>query len=158
LSFSSTDFRIACGHFATGVAVLTAVSADGAPHGLTINSFVSLSLEPALVMAAIAHSSAQLPVFDTASSFAVNILTEQQQQLSALFARVTDNRFRETAWTPGKSGSPILAGALAVIECRVVRRFDEGDHRILIGEAVEAQVGEGKPLLYFRSGYGSIAG
>jgi flavin reductase (DIM6/NTAB) family NADH-FMN oxidoreductase RutF len=69
------DFRRACAHFATGVCVLTACNSKGVPHGLTVNSFSSVSLDPPLVMAAIAHSSTQLAGFDEAQFFAVNILT-----------------------------------------------------------------------------------
>jgi flavin reductase (DIM6/NTAB) family NADH-FMN oxidoreductase RutF len=153
---SPLEFRLICGRFATGVCVLTACNRDGVPHGLTINSFTSVSLDPPLVMVAIAHSSTQLAGFDDAHFFAVNILAETQQSLSVYFATREPGRFDGIRWTPGKTGAPLLEETLGVIECRTVQRFDAGDHRILVGEAVAAETHEGRPLLYYRSGYGGF--
>jgi flavin reductase (DIM6/NTAB) family NADH-FMN oxidoreductase RutF len=158
LSLSSVDFRLACGHFATGVAILTTASPEGIPHGLTVNSFVSLSLDPPLVMAAIGHSSSMLGVFDIHENFAVNILSEGQRELSTLFAANVDNRFQGVSWETGVTGSPLLAGTIAAIECRLIQRFDEGDHRVIIGEAIETHITGGKPLVFFRSGYRTLDG
>ena len=157
MSLSQDHFRIACAHFATGVAILTTQSAEGTPHGLTINSFTSLSLDPPLVMAAIAHSSAQLHAFESATSFAINILREDQEDLSRRFAKVPEQRFNGVDWTPGPAGAPLIQGCIATIECRIIHRIDVGDHRVLIGEAVEAHVHQGRPLLFFRSAYGALA-
>ncbi len=104
-------------------------------------------------MAAIAHNSTQLPAFDAGEYFAVNILRDDQKDLSTRFARPGEHRFREIAWEPGMEGTPLLHGAIAVIECRAVERFDAGDHRVVVGEALSTRTHEGKPLLYFRSGY-----
>lgn len=153
---SPEEFRLACGRFATGVCVLTACNRDGKPHGLTVNSFASVSLDPPLVMAAIAHSSTQLAGFDDARFFAVNILTEKQQNLSVYFATREPGRFDGIPWTAGRTGAPLLEETLGVIECRTIQTFDAGDHRILVGEAVAAKVHEGRPLLYYRSGYGGF--
>ncbi len=150
------DFRRACAHFATGVCVLTACNRSGLPHGLTVNSFSSVSLEPPLIMAAIAHSSTQLAAFDEAPFFAVNILTEKQQSLSIYFATREPGRFDGIAWAAGETGSPVLEETLGLIECRTVRRFDAGDHRILVGEAVATRVHQGRPLLYYKSGYAGL--
>ena len=124
---------------------------------MTINSFVSLSLDPLLVMASIARSSAQLPAFEASSAFAVNVLGEAQQHLSISFARTANDRFRDLIWEAGITGSPILAGVIAVIECRVTQRLDAGDHCVLIGEAVAARVYGGSPLLFFRGGYHGLS-
>ena len=156
MSISQDQFRRACAHFATGVAILTTQSGEGAPHGLTINSFTSLSLDPPLVMAAVAHSSAQLPIFDASASFAVNILNEHQQDLSRRFAKVPEERFNGVPWAVGTQGAPLIEGCIATIECRTMHRIDVGDHRVLVGEAVEARVHDGRPLLFFKSGYGAL--
>ena len=116
--------------FTTGVGVLTTAPHDGAPHGLTVNSFNSLSLEPPLVMAAIALDSLQLPAFEESDFFALNILAEQQH-LSVHFARRRQGRFDGVAWRPGFTGAPLFDQTLAAIECRAVQRFDAGDHRVL---------------------------
>ena len=158
VSLTSLEFRQACGQFATGVAILTTIDLAGVPSGMTINSFVSLSLEPPLVMVAIAHSSNQLSAFESSGTFAVNFLGEAQRDLSTLFARTGDDRFRDLPWEAGATGSPILEGIIGALECRIVERFDAGDHRVFIGEAVEARIAEGKPLLFFHSAYQNLAG
>jgi flavin reductase (DIM6/NTAB) family NADH-FMN oxidoreductase RutF len=151
-------FRSACARFATGVAIVTASAADGAPHGLTINSFASLSLDPPLVMVAIDRRVAFLDVFEKHGAFAVNILGEHQCELSNRFASVLpEGRFEGVEWSRGVTGSPVLEGGIGVIECRIERVFDAGDHRVLVGLAVGAELGEGKPLVFFGSEYVRLA-
>jgi flavin reductase (DIM6/NTAB) family NADH-FMN oxidoreductase RutF len=150
------EFRRVCARFATGVCVLTTCTPDGRPHGLTVNSFTSLSLDPPLVMAAIARSSGQLPGFESSGFFAVNILNEGQRQLSARFARPEEGRFNSVEWSAGATGAPVFAETLGVIECRTVQWLEAGDHRVVVGQAVAAVVRLGRPLLYFESGYASL--
>jgi flavin reductase (DIM6/NTAB) family NADH-FMN oxidoreductase RutF len=150
---SADDFRRACGLFATGVAVLTTRAADGVPHGLTINSFASLSLNPPLVMVAIDRDCAFLKVFETSGHYAVNLLREAQVDLSIKFAQLPEGRFTGVPWTAGVTGSPLIEGALGAVDCRTTQVLDAGDHRILIGEAVEVAIGEGRPLVFFGSEY-----
>lgn len=149
-------FRRACALFATGVAVLTTRSADGAPHGITINSFSSLSLRPPLVMVAIDRECTFLDPFENSGHYAVNILREDQMDLSVRFAELPEGRFGGVAWRPGALGSPVIDGVLGVLECRTTQVIDAGDHRVLIGEAVEASLGAGRPLIFFHSGYTQI--
>jgi flavin reductase (DIM6/NTAB) family NADH-FMN oxidoreductase RutF len=153
---SADEFRLVCSRFATGVCVITTAVPEGGPHGITVNSFTSLSLDPPLVMAAIGSLSQQLPAFEKAGFFAVNILEEGQEVLSRHFARRQEGRFDGIPWSPGKTGSPVFADTLGVIECQIVQSFDAGDHRVLVGKAVYAKVQEGKPLLYYRSGYAGL--
>jgi len=150
------EFRRACARFATGVCVLTACTHDGALHGLTVNSFTSLSLDPPLVMAAIAAASMQTEAFERADFFAVNILAEDQQHLSAHFSIRQEGRFQGIAWRPGTTGAPVFEDTLGAIECKAIQRFDAGDHRVLVGEAVAAAIREGRPLVYFRSAYATL--
>jgi flavin reductase (DIM6/NTAB) family NADH-FMN oxidoreductase RutF len=150
------DFRRACARFATGVCVLTVRTHDGDPHGLTVNSFTSLSLDPPLVMAAIATASMQWELFEKADFFAVNILSEDQQHLSSHFSIRQEGRFQGVAWQPGATGAPVFENTLGAIECRAVHRFGAGDHRVLMGEAVAAAIREGRPLVYFRSAYATL--
>ena len=149
-------YRRACGRFATGVAIVTAADSAGTPHGLTINSFASLSLDPPLVMVAIDRRVAFIDVFEKHGAFAVNILRDQQRELSNRFAVLPEGRFAGVEWSGGVTGSPVLEGAIGVIECRIERAFDAGDHRVLVGLAIAAEVGAGKPLLFFGSDYARI--
>ena len=151
--FHSADFRRVCGLFATGVAVLTTRAADGAPHGITVNSFSSLSLDPPLVMVAIARDCTFLEHFESSGFFAVNILREHQLNLSIRFAELPEGRFTGISWTPAPTGSPAINGVLAVLDCSKEEAIDAGDHRVLIGRALEVRTGEGRPLIFFEGRY-----
>lgn len=151
--FHSGLFRRVCGRFATGVAVLTTRAADGSPHGITINSFTSLSLEPPLVMAAIDRNCTFLEHFETSGFFAVNILREEQVDLSIRFAELPEGRFTGLQWTPATTGSPVLEPVLGLIDCTTVEVIGAGDHRVLIGRAVEVRMGEGRPLIFYEGRY-----
>ncbi len=154
---TAESFRSACAKFATGVAVVTTLAPSGDPHGLTINSFCSLSLDPPLVMIAIARDCVFLQHFESSGHFAVNILSEHQRDLSNRFAQLPEGRFTGVAWRSGATGSPLIEGALAVLECNTVQVFDTGDHRVLIGEAIAVEIGEGRPLVFFGSDYSGLA-
>ncbi|MBI3209815.1 MAG: flavin reductase family protein [Candidatus Solibacter usitatus] len=153
-SLSSAAFRRACSQFATGVAIATALDDAGVPHGLTVNSFTSVSLDPPLVLICLDYRVAMLPVFRTASHFAINVLSAEQRELADRFARNADQRFDGVSWTYGASTAPVLDEVLAAIECATWRIIEAGDHAIFIGEVAALTIGEGEPLLYFRSSYG----
>ena len=150
-------FRRACGLFATGVTVLTTRAADGTPHGITVNSFCSLSLDPPLVMVAIARDCTFLNHFESSPFFAVNILREDQRDLSIRFAQLPEGRFTGVAWREAASGSPWIDETLALLDCKTVQVLDTGDHRVIIGEALEVAMSEGRPLIFFRSEYTGLA-
>jgi flavin reductase (DIM6/NTAB) family NADH-FMN oxidoreductase RutF len=154
---TSTDearFRQVLGHFATGVTVVTGL-AGAEPVGLAVNSFTSVSLEPALVAFCVAKRSRTWPQLRAAGAFCVNILAEDQEALSRAFAAHPPDRFLGVGWRPGRSGSPILAGVLAWIECTLEAEHDAGDHVIVVGRVRELDVGtEGRPLVFYRGGYG----
>ncbi len=155
---SSDLFRRVCANFPTGVCVATTSDAAGIPHGLTVNSFTSLSLTPPLVMVAIDRASAVLELFEASGAYAVNMLREDQRDLSVRFAELPEGRFEGVAWHPGfQSGAPVLDGALGVIECRIVQAVDTGDHRVLVGEVLEVSCSAGRPLVFFGSGYAGLA-
>jgi 4-hydroxyphenylacetate 3-hydroxylase, reductase component len=136
--------------------VVTTRADDGNPHGLTINSFSSLSLAPQLVMVAIDRSCGVLRAFEASEHFAVNILTEGQKGLSIRFAQQPEGRFDGIEWKVGVTGSPILDGVLGVLDCRTVQVVDTGDHRVLVGEVVSVTIGDGRPLLFFASDYAKL--
>jgi 3-hydroxy-9,10-secoandrosta-1,3,5(10)-triene-9,17-dione monooxygenase reductase component len=147
-------FRQVLGRFATGVTVVTGM-AGGEPVGLAVNSFTSVSLEPALVAFCVATASRTWPRLRSAGTFCVNILAEDQEALSRAFAGRPPDRFLGVGWRPGPSGAPILAGGLAWIDCRVDAEHDAGDHVIVVGRVRELDVGhEGRPLVFYRGGYG----
>ena len=146
--------RDALGCFATGVTVVTTFEPGGEPAGLTANSFTSVSLDPPLLLVCIAKTSNSLKALEAAEHFAVNVLHIGQQPASSLFARPGEDRFRETAWQPGRHNAPLLSNALANFECRQHQIHDGGDHIILVGEVLRATFDPRRdPLLYFRGKY-----
>jgi flavin reductase (DIM6/NTAB) family NADH-FMN oxidoreductase RutF len=154
---SSEEFRHACGRFATGVTIASVVDGEGTPQGLTVNSFTSVSLEPPLVLIALAHAASVMEAFREARYFAVNVLSAGQRALSERFARKGHDRFDGLKWHAGETGAPLLEGTLAEIECSIRYRFTAGDHDLIVGEMERAAVREGEPLVYFGGRYRKLA-
>jgi flavin reductase (DIM6/NTAB) family NADH-FMN oxidoreductase RutF len=150
---TGAEFRRACGRFATGVSIATVVDHSGVPHGLTVNSFSSVSLEPPLILICIGHAVSFRRHFLDAAYFGINVLADTQQELSERFARRGEDRFGGIDWHPGVTGVPLIPGMLAHIECAQYQRVPMGDHDIFVGEMVHACVYEGEPLIYFASTY-----
>ena len=136
--------------------MLTTRAADGAPHGITINSFSSLSLDPPLVMVAIDRVCTSLSHFESSGLFAVNILREEQLDLSIRFAELPEGRFTGVPWREAVTGSPVIEDVLGVLESQTIEVIDAGDHRVLIGEVVSVGIGEGRPLVFFGSNYAAL--
>jgi flavin reductase (DIM6/NTAB) family NADH-FMN oxidoreductase RutF len=153
----AATYRQVCSQFATGVAVATVRAPDGAPHGLTVSSFTPVSIDPPLILICIDFRCTGIEHFRTGPFFAVNILTAAQRELSVIFADKPEGRFEGVEWSPGQTGAPLLAGALAVTECRLERVLNAGDHAVVFGEVVRARVHGGSPLLYFDRAYRVLA-
>jgi 3-hydroxy-9,10-secoandrosta-1,3,5(10)-triene-9,17-dione monooxygenase reductase component len=149
-------FRQVMGHFPTGVTVIAAAPA-GAPVGMAVNSFASLSLEPPQVLFCAGRASTTWPKIREHGSFSVNILAEDQEHVSRVFASKTPDKFAEIGWRRSRSGNPLIDGSLAFIECRITGIIESGDHSIVIGEVDELEVArESRPLVFFRGGYGRV--
>jgi flavin reductase (DIM6/NTAB) family NADH-FMN oxidoreductase RutF len=140
------------GHFASGVTVVT-TACEGQLAGLTVSSFTSLSLDPTLVLICVAEYASSRGAIAEAGMFAVNVLTEEQQDISRRFASPRAERFVPGSYELSPHGLPLFPGSLATLECKVVQVVPGGDHTIFIGEVFEAQTNPGRPLLYYRSGY-----
>lgn len=147
-------YRNALGRFATGVAVVTTVVPEGGLLGVTINSFASVSLEPPLVLFSLARESRMLVPLLEQGRFGISILGSEQQRLSEQFAFEGHPRSYDEADIDAESGRvPVLAGALAVFDCRVQKDLEGGDHRLILGEVERFKFREGDPLLYFQGQY-----
>jgi len=146
-------FKQAVGSFATGVTVITARDARGGVHGFTANSFTSVSLDPPLVLVCLARRAPSLRGFSIGGPFAVNILATGQQELSGRFARPSPDKFEGVDHVAGDNGAPLLAGCHAHLECRLEHWFHGGDHVILVGYVIRAEVADNEPLLFHRSRY-----
>lgn len=153
-AFDAARFRQVLGHFCTGVVVI-AGTVNREPVGLTVQSFTSLSLDPPLVSFAVGRGSSTWPKLREAGTFSVNILAEDQEALCRTFATSGADKFAGVGWRPGTTGAPLLEDVLAWLECRIDVEHDAGDHVLVIGHVVELGVGrEGRPLLFYRGGFG----
>lgn len=151
-------FRETLGYFPTGVVVITSIDETGQPVGMVVGSFTSVSLDPPLVAYLPTRSSASYAKLRTSSTFCVNVLSADQQDLCGLFASRTADKFAGLDWTTGPHGSPILPGTIGWIECEVAEELDGGDHHIVIGRVLDLAVERATlPLLFFQGGYGRFA-
>ena len=153
-NFDTAHFRAVLGHFCTGIAIITGM-AGSEPVGLTCQSFASVSLDPPMVGFLPGKSSTSWPRIRPSGAFCANILSEGQEEVCRVFATAGADKFRGVGWRAGETGSPILADTLAWIDCRIVAEHDAGDHDIVIGKVIELDATHtGKPLLFYRGGYG----
>lgn len=163
-AFDSDHFRTVMGHFPTGVTVVTGLDLAGTPHGFTIGSFTSVSLDPAMVGFLPQIGSATWDAIATSQSFCVNVLSNQQSDLCWKFAKSSsdDTRFNDVAWHAAPSGSPILDRAVAWVDCSVKNVFNMGDHHFVLGMvgALDADADHDgrppKPLLFYKGTLGGF--
>lgn len=149
--------RDCLGQFATGVTVIACQDKQGALQGVTANSFSSVSLSPPLILWSIDKGSDTLQAFLAAEHFSVSVLSADQQDLSNRFAQSESNLFAGVALAPSVTGAPLLAGALASLECRTHQIVEAGDHHIIIGEVLQFAAAAGAPLLFHRGQYAQLA-
>jgi flavin reductase (DIM6/NTAB) family NADH-FMN oxidoreductase RutF len=154
--FDARDLRRAFGNFATGVTIVTTVDADGVPNGFTANSFTSVSIDPPLLLVSIARSAYGCDIFTAARGFAVNILAQDQRELSNRFARAGADKFADQVWQAGLSGSPIIDNVVAWFDCEHYEQVDAGDHIILIGRVLQYSYNTHAPLGFCRGAYVSF--
>jgi 3-hydroxy-9,10-secoandrosta-1,3,5(10)-triene-9,17-dione monooxygenase reductase component len=151
--FDQARFREVLGHFATGITIVTATD-EGQPVGFSCQSFAALSLDPPMVILAPAKSSTSWPRIARAGSFCVNILGEHQEAVCRAFAVSGGDKFDGVDWTPGVTGSPLIDGSLATVECTLGAIYEGGDHELVTGHVVDMEIGKGSPLIFYRSGFG----
>ncbi len=144
------------GRFATGVTVLTVNGPDDRPLGMTASSLASVSLVPPLVSVCIDHKAELHDSILAAPVFVVNILESRQEALSRRFADRHEDRFDGVGYHRSPEGLVLLDGALAHLECDRFASYPGGDHTIIIGRVIGGSTGDGRPLLYYRGGYGSL--
>lgn len=156
-AFDTREFRRTLGQFATGVTIVTCVGEDGAPVGMTANSFASVSLDPPLVLWSLDRRARSYDAFAAAPRFAFSVLSQGQVELSNRFAQSGPDKFETVAWTGGIGGVPLMPEPAATFECVRHAAFDGGDHLILVGR-VERFARAERPGLVFHAGrYGAVA-
>lgn len=141
--------------------MVTAARGPGQVHGMTANSFTSVSLDPLLILICVSHVAQLLPLVQLQKRFGVNILKDHQRAISEYFARTEESAETEKRlgiryrWT--QTGIPLLEDALAHLACKVVASHAAGDHTIFVAEAESVEVYDGEPLLYLRGNYREVA-
>jgi flavin reductase (DIM6/NTAB) family NADH-FMN oxidoreductase RutF/DNA-binding GntR family transcriptional regulator len=152
-AFDARTFRHVVGHLPSGVTLVTTRTPDG-DHGMTASSVTSLSLDPPMMLACLNRSSSTSMAVSAAGAYAVNVLGQGHEHLAQQFAAPSRDKFAGVRVTEGVLGLPLLADALARIECTVVEEVHAATHTIFLGRVVDAKADEGSPLTYFRGGFG----
>lgn len=154
MSLDSRAFRDALGRFATGISVVTTCAAGGEPQGMTVNSFSSLSLDPPLILWSIQNDSDCAEAFAGAGGFAVNILRDHQEDVSRHYASKGNHTLIPGSYRMGETGQAVLIDCLASLECELWRRYEGGDHTIIVGRVLEmASHATAQPLVFFGGQY-----
>lgn len=152
-------FRHVMGHFPTGVSVIT-TAFEGERHGMTANSITSVSLEPTMILACLVRGSRTALAVEQAGRFAVNILAEDQEELSRRFARPGEDHFEGLDVQGGPGGIPLIPGCIAYLVCSLHDVVEAGDHDIVLGTVEDADVAQNgaSPLVFFQGGYRTLPG
>lgn len=160
VEIDGAHFRKVLGQYPTGVVVVTAIAADGAPLGMAVGSFTSVSLEPPLVAyVPDKKSSSWKALRESGDLFCINVLGADQEDVCRAVATSKERKFDGIAWRPSATGMPVLSGAVAYIDCTVHDIHDAGDHDIVVGRVhdLDVNAAAASPLLFFRGGYGSFS-
>ena len=156
-SVDSAAFREAMVRFPSGVTIVTTHDQSGRPHGFTASSFCSVSAQPPLVLVCLARSANSYPVFAHNDRFAISILPADQVAVARRFASKNTDKFACGGFVRTPRGGTVLQDALAVVECAVHRRYEAGDHMIMVGEVEQVRLAElGRPAVYFGRVFSTI--
>jgi len=153
---ATESFRQVLGSFATGVTIVTLKNNDGV-HGLTVNAFTSVSLEPPMILICIQKDGDSRTCMAGTDAFVVNILSADQKVLAQRFADSdldSHERFENLSYRPSQGSIPILDDSLGYLECHIVNQFEGGDHTIFLAQVENAKINKHKsPLVFYRSTY-----
>ena len=155
-SGNSREFRNALGQFGTGVTIVTTSSEQG-PIGITVNSFASVSLDPALVLWSPAKRSRNFSIFESAPHYVIHVLSHAQAELASKFARDPQS-FNHCDWHLGENNNPLIENTVARFECERMHSHDGGDHAIVVGRVLRAANYGGEPLMFVGGEYGRFTG
>lgn len=154
-----TEFRNSLGNFATGVCVIGVHNQQGIATAMTVNSFSSVSLDPALVLWSLQNNSECYETFTNAETFSVNILSFAQKDISSRYAKKGDHKILDEDYSVGNDGTPIIMEALTSFECRLWEKYPGGDHVIIVGEVINMiNHNDSAPLLFSQGSYRALAG
>jgi len=147
-SVDPDELRRCLGSFVTGVTVMTALDEDGNLVGMTANSFTSLSLDPPLIVWSLRLNSSSMPIYKKAHRFVVNILAQDQIDISNRFSKSAPDRFNGIPFKTGIAGVPLIDGCASYLECKLEASYPGGDHLLFVGRVERIQLSERKPLAF----------
>ncbi|GAE93412.1 NADH-FMN oxidoreductase [Gracilibacillus boraciitolerans JCM 21714] len=150
---SKQNFRKAMSKFATGITVVTAEFNDHL-HGMTVNAFMSVSLDPQLITISLDHKTTFYQNADKIKRFGVSILREEQKDISMIFAKQVEKDFNDFTKL---DGVPVINNALTTLACSIVNTVEAGDHKLLIAEVNDIKIDKGNPIIYYNSSYKIIS-
>ncbi|WP_058308370.1 flavin reductase family protein [Gracilibacillus massiliensis] len=150
---SKQDFRKAMSKFATGITVVT-TEFDNEVQGMTVNAFMSVSLDPQLITISLDHKTNFYQNADKIKRFGISILREEQKEVSMIFAKQIDKKYDDFV---SLDGIPVINNSLTTLACSVVNTVEAGDHMLLIAEVDKIKLDEGNPIIYYNSGYQKIS-
>jgi 3-hydroxy-9,10-secoandrosta-1,3,5(10)-triene-9,17-dione monooxygenase reductase component len=156
-SCNPEHFRRTLGHYPTGVCVVTAIEPDGAPVGMAVGSFSSVSLDPPLVGFLPDKASTSWPRINRAGRFCVNVLARGQEDLCRRFSAKAESRFEGLDFDLTRTGSPVFPGSVAWIDCTLWAVHEAGDHYFVLGEVQAMEARTHQPLLFLRGQFGGFA-
>lgn len=153
MAIDTQELRRVMGHFATGVTVITTRDKAGLPQGLTANAFMSLSLDPPLVVISVDKKATCYSCFEFDNGFTVNFLNEDQEEISRRFATKGADKFADLSWQAGNNGAAQIQGAIGYVECKITQCHEGGDHTIVVGEIMNMAASGDRPLIFFQGKY-----
>ncbi len=153
INTKENTFKQAMGRFPSGVVIVTTVDNEGKKCGFTASAFTSLSLDPPLILVCLANSADCYQSFVSTDKFAVNVIGNQQHELAFKFATKGAEKFGGDEFVTGESGLPIVSKCIFSLECNAKHTYPGGDHEILVGEVIHANVHEGSPSIWYEGNF-----
>ncbi|TCP40766.1 flavin reductase (DIM6/NTAB) family NADH-FMN oxidoreductase RutF [Tamaricihabitans halophyticus] len=151
----STTMRQTMGRFATGVAVITTES-DGIPHGMTLNSLTSVSLDPPLLLVCFNHGARSAAAVSASGRFVVNLLSQRQQPIAMRFAQRGEDHFSGLGLEYGDHSVPVVPNALAHLDCALGQTVEAGDHTVFFGKVTDVCTRDGEPLGFYQGRFSDV--
>ncbi len=153
------EYRRAWSRFATGVTIITTVEPDGTVHGMTANGVTSVSLDPPMALVCVGHNRNTYGLIAATGRYGMSVLAASQELVAKHFTLPPESRPENHSIRFIELGnSPVVAGAIAAMDCRVVAAYESGDHTIFVAEVESVRTGEGPPLVWYEGGFGSFSG
>jgi flavin reductase (DIM6/NTAB) family NADH-FMN oxidoreductase RutF len=149
-------FKAVSSHWPSGVAVITAASADGGLYGLTMSAVMSLSIDPMQFLISVDKKSTTLPVIKSSERFCINFLNKSQGEIGMQLASKASDKFANVKHRISSWGPPTIDGAIACITCAVNVVHSGGDHEIVVGDVLDIEHHGGEPLVHFMRAFHTV--